>query len=50
MDLLDLGSSKAPEAMDLIDITLMNKRVVNMFKIPPMSTSKGHKAEDWRGN
>ena len=28
----------------------MNKRVVNVFKIPPMSSSKGHKAEEWHGN
>lgn len=50
MDLLELGSSTVPAVTELIDITLMNKRVANVFKIPPMSSSKGHKAEEWRGN
>jgi hypothetical protein len=30
-------------------MTLMNKRPVNVFSIPPIASSKGHKAEDWRG-
>ena len=30
-------------------MTLMTKRPVNMFQIPPIASSKGHKAEDWRG-
>ncbi len=34
---------------DVIEMTLMTKRPVNMFQIPPIASSKGHKAEDWRG-
>ena len=30
-------------------ITLMTPRGVNAFQIPPPATSRGHKAEDWRG-
>lgn len=30
-------------------MTLMNKRPVNVFQIPPIASAKGHKAEDWRG-
>ena len=33
----------------VIDMTLMNKRSVNVFQIPPISSSAGHRAEDWRG-
>ena len=32
-----------------IDMTLMNKRPVNVFQIPPIASSTGHRAEDWRG-
>lgn len=35
--------------MDVIQITLMNKRPVNVFQIPPVASASGHKAEDWRG-
>ena len=48
MDLLDLGNSE-PQAASVIEMTLMTKRTVNVFTIPPMSSSKGHKAEDWHG-
>jgi hypothetical protein len=34
---------------DVIEMTLMTRRPVNMFQIPPIASSKGHKAEDWRG-
>lgn len=34
---------------DVVEMTLMNKRVVNVFQIPPIASAKGHKAEDWRG-
>lgn len=30
-------------------ITLMTPRGCNAFQIPPPATSRGHKAEDWRG-
>ena len=30
-------------------MTLMTKRQVNVFQIPPIASAKGHKAEDWRG-
>jgi len=33
--------------MDVIEMTLMNKRPCNVFQIPPVSSSSGHKAEDW---
>ena len=32
-----------------VEITLMNKRQINMFQIPPITSAKGHKAEDWKG-
>ena len=35
--------------MDVIEMTLMNKRACNVFQIPPITSSSGHKAEDWRG-
>lgn len=35
--------------IDAIEITLMSKRPVNVFQIPPIASAKGHKAEDWRG-
>jgi hypothetical protein len=44
MDLMNIVSQP-----DIIEITLMNKRVANLFQIPPVASSKGHKAEDWRG-
>ncbi|CDW91370.1 adaptin ear-binding coat-associated protein 1 necap-1 [Stylonychia lemnae] len=44
---MDLASQLAQ--IDTIMITLMNKRVVNAFQIPPIASAKGHKAEDWRG-
>lgn len=44
MDLLSMVSKE-----DVIEITLMTKRTVNVFQIPPITTSKGHSAEDWRG-
>ncbi len=31
------------------EITLMPKVAVNLFQIPPVASSKGHCAEDWRG-
>lgn len=34
---------------DIVDITIMNKRDVNAFQPPPAASSRGHKAEDWRG-
>ena len=34
---------------DLIEMTLMTKRPVNVFQIPPLAAATGHKAEDWRG-
>lgn len=42
--LMDLLSKE-----DIIEMTLMNKRTVNVFQIPPIASAKGHKAEDWRG-
>jgi hypothetical protein len=44
MDLLGMVSKE-----DVIEMTLMTKRPVNMFQIPPIASSQGHKAEDWRG-
>jgi hypothetical protein len=44
MDLLEMVSKP-----DVIEMTLMTKRPVNMFQIPPIASAKGHKAEDWRG-
>jgi hypothetical protein len=44
MDLLSMISKE-----DAIEITLMNKRPVNLFQIPPIASASGHKAEDWRG-
>ena len=35
--------------MDVIEMTLMTKRPCNVFQIPPITSSSGHKAEDWRG-
>jgi hypothetical protein len=35
--------------MDVIEMTLMNKRPCNVFQIPPVASSSGHRAEDWRG-
>ena len=35
--------------MDVIEMTLMTKRPCNVFQIPPIASSSGHKAEDWRG-
>ena len=32
-----------------IEMTLMPKKVTNGFQIPPLTTAKGHVAEDWRG-
>ena len=34
---------------DFLDIMLMTKRECNAFQPPPVSSSRGHKAEDWRG-
>ena len=33
---------------DLV-LTLLTPRECNAFQIPPPSTARGHKAEDWRG-
>ena len=44
MDLLSMVNQE-----DSIEITLMSKKTVNVFQIPPIASSKGHKAEDWRG-
>mmetsp|Transcript_15359 Transcript_15359/g.25968 ORF Transcript_15359/g.25968 Transcript_15359/m.25968 type:complete len:127 (-) Transcript_15359:552-932(-) len=30
-------------------MTLMPKKNVNVFSIPPLTSAKGHRAEDWRG-
>ncbi len=37
------------EGSEKIDMTLMIKRAVNVFQIPPITSSAGHRAEDWRG-
>ena len=45
--MVDLASMLA--APDTIEMTLMTKRDVNVFNVPPMTSAKGHCAEDWRG-
>ena len=40
---MDWGSS------DEIERVLMTEREVNVFQIPPAASSRGHRAEDWRG-
>ena len=30
-------------------VTLLTPRGCNAFQIPPPATSRGHKAEDWKG-
>ena len=42
MDLLSMTEN-------VVEMTLMNKRLVNVFQIPPIASATGHKAEDWRG-
>jgi len=32
-----------------IEHQLMSRRPVNVFQIPPIASSHGHRAEDWRG-
>lgn len=44
MDLLSMVNTE-----DKIEVALMSKRAVNLFQIPPMASSKGHCAEEWRG-
>lgn len=44
---MDLASQLAK--VDVIEMTLMTKRPVNVFQIPPIASAQGHKAEDWRG-
>lgn len=45
--MVDLASMLATP--DVIEMTLMTKRDVNMFQVPPITSAKGHSAEDWRG-
>ena len=32
-----------------VEIALMQKKHVNVFQIPPVSSAQGHRSEDWRG-
>ena len=32
-----------------IEVALMPKKTVNVFQIPPVTSAKGHRSEDWRG-
>lgn len=43
------GTDDAWAQVSKVEVSLMNKRRVNVFNCPPPSSAMGHNTEDWRG-